>query len=350
MLVVTTVISTILFGITVAIIMMPASTQKKRVFLQAKKDFIGWARDFKAVQVDSKEETWAKDITIIIKTFERPCCIVQLLKSIRQYYPTVQVLVCDDSRETLFQDQESPQASITWFTLPFEAGHSIGAGRNHLLDHVRTKYVFLCDDDSVFNDHTCLEKLHRFLEESNYDFIAGAAGKDNANISVFEQQGSVVYQRFGRHKGVVSPGVVRCDRVDNVWLAKTDAVKQVRWESRTVANEHNDFFLRASRQDLKIAQMANVYVDHDRSCEVATGIGRLVQWVLPQYHWDREYYNLTVGSNNFLGIRSHQSRRLEQEYIFKKNGIDKIVDINTPFSRRRLNNFLKISELGMLNP
>jgi glycosyltransferase involved in cell wall biosynthesis len=342
MLTTTAVMLAILLGIAVIIITMPTNSKKGEAISQAREDFQNWANTFNVDHAKSKEGLWTKDVTIIIKTFERPCCITRLLKSIRRYYPTIQVLVCDDSRETLFNNQESPQANITWLTLPFENGHSIGAGRNHLLDHVHTKYTFLCDDDSVFNEHTCLEKLHRFLEQSNYDFIAGAAGKDKANISVFEQQGSVVYQRFGRHKGVIGPGIVRCDRVDNVWLAKTDAVNKVRWESRTVANEHNDFFLRASRQDLKIAQMANVYVGHNRDCEVATGIGKLLWWILP--HRDREYHNFTVVSNNFLGVRGNYARKLEQEYIFKKNGIDKMVNVKTPFARRRLNNFLKQSE------
>ena len=338
----------LLLSVTAAILLTPARSKKEAAVDQARADFKGWANTFNVDCVDSRAGTWETDVTIIIKTFERPCCIVRLLKSIRQYYPTIQVLVCDDSRTPLFNDHESPQANITWLTLPFEAGHSIGAGRNHLLDHVRTRYTFLCDDDSVFNGHTCLEKLHKFLEESNYDFIAGAAGEDKANISVFEQQGSVVYQRFGRHKGLVCPGVVRCDRVDNVWLAKTNAVNKVRWESRTVANEHNDFFLRASRQDLKIAQMANVHVGHDRDCEISTGIGRLLWWVLP--HRDREYHNFTVVSNNFLGIRSNRARKLEREYIFKKNGIENIINIKTPFAQRRLNKFLKLSELGAFSP
>lgn len=339
--IVTAIIIVIVSLMMVMTITNPETSQKAAVTEQSREDFKSWKND--AEPVNSREDNWGKDVTIVIKTFERPCCIVRLLKSIRRYYPTVQILVCDDSRTPLFKDNESPQPNITWFTLPFEAGHSIGAGRNHLIDRVRTKYTFLCDDDSVFNEHTRLEKLHEFLESSNYDFIAGAAGKDKANISVFEQVGAVVYQRFGRHKGLICPGVVRCDRVDNVWLAKTEVVQKVRWESRTVANEHNDFFLRASRQDFKIAQMAKVHVGHDRNCEVATGIGKFLWWILP--HRDREYHNFTVASNNFLGIRSDRAKALERKYIFEKNGVDNIINIKTPFARKRLNDFLNQSTL-----
>lgn len=331
----------IILSLLTAITMMPEDSHKAAVTAQSRADFQSWKNE---PNLDhNREGAWVKEVTIIIKTFERPCCIVRLLKSIRQYYPTIQILVCDDSRQPLFQENESPQANITWFTLPFELGHSIGAGRNHLLDRVQTKYTFLCDDDSIFNQHTRLDNMYAFLEASHYDLIGGAAGKDKANISVFEQYGAVVYQRFGRHKGLIAPGIVRCDRVDNVWLAKTEAVQKVRWESRTVANEHNDFFLRASRQDLKIAQMANVYVGHDRNCEVATGIGKFLWWILP--HRDREYHNFTVASNNFLGIRSDHAKALEKKFIFEKNGVDNIINIKTPFAQKRLNDFLNQSAL-----
>ncbi|MEC4989630.1 MAG: glycosyltransferase [Oscillatoria sp. PMC 1068.18] len=305
--------------------------ERETIITEVRNNFRKWSETW---ENNAYEGNWSEDITIIVKTFERPCCIFRLLKSIRKYYPTVKILVCEDSRTNLFENRESPQKNIIWLTLPFEAGHTLGAGRNHLLKQVTTKYFFLCDDDHIFTEHTCLKTLLAFLAEFDYDLVGGSQGKEQYGTAIFEQVGEIVYQRFFQHHGVVTKNVVKCDRVSNTFLAKTASVQSVGWEGRVLANEHAEFFLRASRQGLKIAQMGKIFVEHNRRCEQATGIGKLLGWILP--HRDREYHNLMVGSTNWLGTRSPDAKIRQQKYCFQKNGIKKIIDTQTSSDYQKL--------------
>ncbi|MEC4894060.1 MAG: glycosyltransferase [Oscillatoria sp. PMC 1051.18] len=309
--------------------------ERETTITEVRDNFRKWSQTW---ENNEYEGDWLEDITIIVKTFERPCCIFRLLKSIRKYYPTVKILVCEDSRTNLFENQESPQKQIIWLTLPFEAGHTLGAGRNHLLNQVKTPYFFLCDDDHIFTEHTCLKTLLNFLEEFDYDLVGGSQGKEQYGTAIFEQVGEIVYQRFFQYHDVVTKNVVKCDRVSNTFLAKTAAIQTVGWEGRVMANEHAEFFLRASRQGLKIAQMGKIFVEHDRRCEPATGIGKWLGWILP--HRDREYHNLMVGSTNWLGTRSQYAKTLQQKYCFEKNGIKKIIDTQSSSDYQKLKSLL----------
>ena len=274
-------------------------------------------------EVGMKEEDWATDVTFIVSTFERPACLYNLLASIRQYYPTVPIFVCETSREPLFADGQTLSQNITWFTLPYEQGHTLGASRNHLVQQVRSPYFFLCDDDHVLNNNTDLGRMYQFLERHQYDIVGGCQGKDDYGTAIFEQVDDIVYQHFYRHHGLIEPGVVRCDRVSNTFLARTEAVQEVLWEDRVYGAEHAEFFLRATRQNLKIAQMSHTYVDHRRDCETATGLfGRLLGWLLP--HRDRIYHHLRGGGDNLF---DENAKTLEAKYCWEKNGIRKIISI-----------------------
>ncbi|MEM8860475.1 MAG: glycosyltransferase [Chloroflexota bacterium] len=274
---------------------------------------------------------WMKQVTFIAPTFERPGCILNLLKSIRAYYPAIPVLVCDSSQRPLFDDENHLPNGISWFTLPYEKGHTLGAARNHLVTQVKTKYFFLCDDDHVINQHTDLGRMFRFLEAEAYDIVGGCQDKNDYGTAIFEQIGDIVYQRFFEHHGEIRPGVVRCDRVSNTFLARTAAVNQVPWEDRVYGSEHAEFFLRATWHGLKIAQMNQTYVDHKRDCEHTSGvIGHLFGRFLP--HRDRHYQKLRDGGEKLLGLSSKQ---LEQKYCWEKNGIQKIISTQSQQSKQK---------------
>jgi hypothetical protein len=295
-------------------------------------------KNFPVRLLENMEGEWSRNFTFIATVFERPLCIVQLLESIRAYYPTVPILICDMSREPLFNNQQEIHPGITWLTLPFENGHTVGLGRNHLLEHVNTPMFFLCDDDHVINRNTDIKPMHDFLQYSQYDIIGGCQGKDDYGTAVFESDNDVVIQHFYRYHTELEKGIVSCDRISNTFLARTDAVRKIGWEERVFANEHAEFFLRASRETLKIAQMADTYVDHKRNCEKATGVlGKILRKFLP--HRDREYHSLMVDADNALGRRSEKARRLEEKYCFEKNGIRTIKSISR---REEKKSFLKM--------
>lgn len=272
-----------------------------------------------------------KDVTVIVKTFERPACVAMCLTSVRAYYPTVPILVCDDGREPLFADGEEPAPGIRWLTLPFEAGHTLGAGRNHLLGRVATPLFFLADDDHAFTACTRLDLLAGVLRRHALDIAGGAQDRGDYGGAIFERKGDLVYQRFHEFHEELEAGVVRCDRVSNTFLGRTETVRAIGWEERVHGSEHADFFLRASGAGLRIAQVGYVYVDHRRDCETPTGwLGRFFgPWLA---HRDRAYAWLRRGGDR--AGADWQER--ETEFVHKKNGIRAIVDVRNRARRAPL--------------
>jgi GT2 family glycosyltransferase len=273
----------------------------------------------------------ARDVTVIVKTFERPACVAMCLASVRAHYPTVPILVCDDGRETLFSDGEEPAPGVRWLTLPFEAGHTLGAGRNYLLRKVTTPFFFLADDDHAFTACTRLDLLAGVLLRHRLDIVGGAQDRGDYGGAIFERKGDLVYQRFHEFHEELEAGVVRCDRISNTFLARTEAVRAIGWEERVHGSEHADFFLRASGAGLRIAQVGYVYVDHRRDCETPTGwLGRWFgRWLA---HRDQAYAWLRRGGDQ----AGPDWLEREREFVHKKNGIRAIVDVRNRGQRAPL--------------
>src|SRR5581483_11515366 len=72
------------------------------------------------------------DLTALIKTCERPATLRRLLRGIRRLYPTLRVVVVDDSRDPVRLE------GVEVVRLPYRSG--ISQGRNEGLRHVETPY------------------------------------------------------------------------------------------------------------------------------------------------------------------------------------------------------------------
>ncbi|KAM9535190.1 beta-1,4 N-acetylgalactosaminyltransferase 1 isoform 2-T2 [Salvelinus alpinus] len=102
-------------------------------------------------------------VTIATKTFLRYDKLQDLIDSVRQYYPTVTIVIADDS--------ENPKTVsgpyIEHYIMPFGKGWF--AGRNLAVSQVTTKYLLWVDDDFIFTANTKLEKLVDVLEKTTLD-------------------------------------------------------------------------------------------------------------------------------------------------------------------------------------
>ncbi|KAK3575132.1 hypothetical protein QTP86_020819, partial [Hemibagrus guttatus] len=114
-----------------------------------------------------KEYNISDLVTIATKTFLRYNKLQDLIDSIRLYYPTVTIVIADDS--------ENPRVVsgpyIEHYIMPFGKGWF--AGRNLAVSQVTTKYVLWVDDDFIFTANTKLEKLVDVLEKTTLDLGAG---------------------------------------------------------------------------------------------------------------------------------------------------------------------------------
>jgi len=112
------------------------------------------------------------DVTIAVKTFQRPEALLRLLESIRRFYPAVAVHVVDDSERAL---EPVPDVITRYWHLPFNS-LGVSAGRNFSLRHVETEYVLVCDDDMVFGRRTDLGEMLRTLISTRFPRASRATG------------------------------------------------------------------------------------------------------------------------------------------------------------------------------
>uniref|UniRef100_H3DAS0 Beta-1,4 N-acetylgalactosaminyltransferase n=1 Tax=Tetraodon nigroviridis TaxID=99883 RepID=H3DAS0_TETNG len=186
-------------------------------------------------------------VTVATKTFLRYDKLQDLISSIRRYYPTVTIVIADDS--------ESPKSisgpNIEHYIMPFGKGWF--AGRNLAVSQVTTKYLLWVDDDFIFTADTKLEKLVEVLERTTLDLVGGAVREVTGYTSTYRQtisiepgedDGDCLHMRRGFHHVIQGfPNCVVTDGVINFFLARTDKVQQVGFDPRLARVAHLEFFI-----------------------------------------------------------------------------------------------------------
>lgn len=179
-------------------------------------------------------------LTVIVKTFERPATLERLVRSIRARYPTLPIVVADDSRSP------SRLPSVETVTLPFDSG--VSAGRQAALDRVRTPFVLVVDDDFVFTSRTDLRIGVRDLERSpRVDLVGG----ELLDLPLLRRRGPPLGQIFPTSARPLVPvgsaidGLLVCDKVMNFYVARTERLRLVGWDPSLKRIDHADFFTRA---------------------------------------------------------------------------------------------------------
>jgi glycosyltransferase involved in cell wall biosynthesis len=200
----------------------------------------------------NKKKSVVSEITAIIKTFESPESLDRLIRSIRKFYPDLEILVADDSR------YPQGRKDVAYYIMPFDSG--LSAGRNLLLSQVNTPYFLLLDDDYVFDNDT---KLEVFLEiiKKGFDIVGGEWKNDISYHGILVKDKDVLYQKR-EHRGFFQEHELY-DIVHNFFLGRTETVYRVGWDNNLKIVEHTDFFLRA-KEVLKITYTNDVKIMHKR--------------------------------------------------------------------------------------
>ncbi|KAM7404710.1 hypothetical protein PAMP_012032 [Pampus punctatissimus] len=212
-----------------------------------------------------KEYNISALVTIATKTFLRYDKLKDLIDSIRQYYPTVTIVIADDNEHP--QPVTGPH--IEQFIMPFGKGWF--AGRNLAVSQVSTKYVLWVDDDFIFTANTKLEKMVDILEKTTLDLVGGAVREVTGytatyrhTISVEEggEDGDCLHIRQGYYHVIKGfPSCVVADAVINFFMGRTDEVRQAGFNPRLTRQGHLEFFIGALGS-LHIGSCHDVIVNH----------------------------------------------------------------------------------------
>jgi glycosyltransferase involved in cell wall biosynthesis len=186
------------------------------------------------------DELLASQLTALVKTFERPHVLRRLVRSIKRLYPSLRIVVVDDSREPVELD------GVDTITMPYDSG--VAAGRNEGLKHVTTPYVLVLDDDFVFFRKTRLGPALAVMERHvEIDIMGGQL----IDLPLFEKRAVPRGAIFPTDAVPVRPigsSVGRLEVVDKVstfFLARRSSLERVRWNADLKRVDHADFFTRA---------------------------------------------------------------------------------------------------------
>ncbi|XP_061531908.1 beta-1,4 N-acetylgalactosaminyltransferase 1a isoform X2 [Phycodurus eques] len=212
-----------------------------------------------------KENNISTFVTIVTKTFLRYDKLKDLIDSIREYYPTITIVIADDNE----QPQPVTGPHIEQFIMPFGKGWF--AGRNLAVSQVTTKYVLWVDDDFLFNADTKLEKMVDILERTSLDLVGGAVRELTGWTSTFRhtisvetggEDGDCIHIRRGYHHAIEGfPNCVVADAVINFFMGRTDKVQQVGFNPRLARRGHLEFFI-DGLGSLHIGSCSDVIINH----------------------------------------------------------------------------------------
>jgi len=197
-------------------------------------------------------------VTVCIKAFERPDCLKHAVESVRDFFPDVRIIVADDS------EKPPMMGGVDNFVLPFYTGLSFG--RNRMVERVRTKYMFLMEDDAYFNEETKLEAVLDVMEQTDFDILGITVvdmpdGHQHPNGYMIYLRGDYGYSDSGSYGE--EAGCSLCDFVENIFMARTAALQAFEgWDEDLKIHEHGDFFLRA-KSKLKVAAMIGPRIMHE---------------------------------------------------------------------------------------
>ncbi|KAM9444606.1 beta-1,4 N-acetylgalactosaminyltransferase 1-like isoform 2-T2 [Clarias gariepinus] len=207
----------------------------------------------------------SKLVTIATKTFIRYDKLQDLIDSIRQFYPTVTIIIADDSEHP--KPLTGPY--IEHYTMPFKKGWF--AGRNLAVSQVTTKYVLWVDDDFIFTSKTNLEKMVDVLESTSLDLVGGAVKEVSGYVATYRniissekggEDGDCLHIRRGFYHALEGfPNCVVTDGVVNFFMARTDKVQQVGFDPLLARAAHLEFFV-DGLGDLHVASCDDIVVNH----------------------------------------------------------------------------------------
>ena len=209
-----------------------------------------------------------RDLSVVVKTFERPEALRRLVDSIRRYYPEVPIVVVDDSAEPF----ETPPNGVTrYWHLPFNS-LGVSAGRNFGVRQVETTYALICDDDMVFGRKTDVVRMLCTVQTTQFDVVSCRWLDHDPWRSVprgyrryegtLDVEDGVLVHRLGATRGEIS-GLPVFDIVHQFFVAPTDVLRANPWdEGFRVAGEHVDFFLRLKERGVLCTRLPDAVVDH----------------------------------------------------------------------------------------
>lgn len=255
-----------------------------------------------------------KNLTVCIKTMNRPKTLDETLKRVRLALPDSPIFVADDSTTPI---NVNPIADKYWI---LEPDSGVSYGRNYLIDRVQTPYFLIMDDDNFFTEETDIGRLLTIEKEYNVDIVTGVKYRKgeikSANSRIEISDG--VLKLFGFELSNSTESFPLYDFAPNFFVAQTNLREKIKWdEDFKFGGEHADFFLRASKLGISVSScLSSRFIDQgNESVEPNT-----------EYRNRSKYYRQVLFAKHGLTAKKRVDRNSLNDLIetIQKKGFDKI--------------------------
>lgn len=190
-----------------------------------------------------------ENVTFIVKSFERQHLVRGLIRNISRMYPGVRIIIADDSREPL----EVKLPNVRVIRLPFNSG--LSAGLCAALEEVTTPYVMRMDDDELLTVRSGVHRELRFLMgHPGLDLIGfghtTAIRLHSPEFNFREYYKSPMNDALRPlripHLTKIDENHVVLGKVANIYLARTEKLREVGFDPKIRVIDHHEFFWRAA--------------------------------------------------------------------------------------------------------
>lgn len=207
-------------------------------------------------------------VTLVTHTNGREQHVQRLWKSLQEHFPGTPMLATDDTinfHEGENRTRDSLGPGMEWVAVPLDAG--LSAARNAMLQAAKTPFVQLLDDDFRVGPRSHLDILLSALWQSKDDIAGAVIPADTKNFGHFRglmsTDGDELRLERGDRGGAWG-GCLRVDFVPNVFMGRKESLRKITWDPQLKLGEHEDFFLRAKKQGLKVMSCDHVEVLHEQ--------------------------------------------------------------------------------------
>lgn len=204
------------------------------------------------------------EVTVVIKTFERPKALNRVIRSVRRFYPQLKIVVADDSRKP-----RCPKG-VTHLRLPPDSG--VGAGRNALLYSVSTRFFLTLDDDYQLTKHSNIEQLLKLVADGVVSLAGGDCIRVKRKLFYVKERPQPYYGTIRLEAGHLQlahgyhsreDGFFRCDIIPQFFVAHTETIQGMGgWDSELKTNDHQEFFVRLKQNGIRVGYCPSVSCLH----------------------------------------------------------------------------------------
>ena len=208
-----------------------------------------------------------KLLTVTVKTMDRMHKVVELVSSLRQFYPRVPVMVSNDGEAAFSIDEGIKRGNFEYVPLKFDVG--LSAARNLMLQRTKSPLVMILDDDFEFGVDSDVGYLVHQLVTHKVAIVAASSPEDQSAHGI-EYAGLLDHEiatktlsiKTGDRGGLPNSSCTLVDIVPNIFVARTLVLRDLGWDEELKLGEHEEFFLRARRRSVRIATCRSVTLGH----------------------------------------------------------------------------------------